>query len=117
MDQVQTMAAEFTQSPEFRDVLVNGILPDGSLDWPHTGIVRALRESTKGLAVNGWARLDLARARIADKHPEQVPEKYGCRTWPQVLSESRQFDLEYRAERSGRKMAWFRERTRTPSPR
>ena len=117
MDETRTRAAEFTKSPEFRDMLVNGVSPDGSFDWPHTGIVRVLRESTKGLAVSEWTRLDLARAWIGDRHPEQVPEKYGCRTWPQVLSESRQFDLEYRAESSGRKVAWFRERIRTPSLR
>lgn len=31
-------------------------------------------------------------------------------TWPQVLSESRLFDLQYRAGDDGRKAAWFRER-------
>jgi hypothetical protein len=115
MDEARTRAAEFAQSPEFRDILVNGVAPDGNFEWQHTGIVRVLRECTKELTASGWTRLDLARAWIADRHPEQVPEKYGCRTWPQVLSESRQFDLEYRAESSGRKVAWFRERIRTPS--
>jgi hypothetical protein len=115
MDEARTRAAEFAQSPEFRDILVNGVAPDGNFEWQHTGIVRVLRECTKELTASGWTRLDLARAWIADRHPEQVPEKYGCRTWPQVLSESRQFDLEYRAESSGRKVAWFRERIRTSS--
>ena len=112
MDDARTMAAEFTRSEAFRDLMFNGVAPDGNFDWPHTGIVRALRDATKELASGGWTRLDSARRWITGKHPEQVPQKYGCRTWPQVLSESRQFDIQYRAESSGQKEAWFRERAR-----
>lgn len=114
MDEARTMAAQVARSPTFLDMLVNGVAPDGTFDWPHTGMARVLREATKKQAADGWTRLDLARAWIADSHPEQVPGKYGCRTWPQVLSESRQFDLQYRLE-NGRKVAWYRERVRTPS--
>lgn len=110
MDEARTVAAQFTQSPAFLDMLFNGVAPDGTFEWPHTGIVRVLRAATKHLADGGWSRLDQARAWIAQKHPEQTPEKYGCRTWPQVLSESRQFDLQYRSEGDGPKVAWFRER-------
>lgn len=112
MDETRTMAAQVTQSPAFLEMLVNGVAPDGSFDWPHTGIVRVLREATEHLSGGGWTRLDLARAWIAAAHPEQVPEKYGCRTWPQVLSESRRFDVQYRPEGDGTKTAWFRERGR-----
>lgn len=115
MDEARSMAAQITQSPAFRDMLVNGLAPDGSFEWPHTGIVRVLREATAQLATGGWTRLDSARAWIAEAHPEQVPEKYGCRSWPQVLSESRQFDIQYRRESDGSKTAWFRERVRSLS--
>lgn len=115
MDEARSMAAQFTRSPAFREFLVNGVDTDGSFEWPHTGIVRVLREATRQLAGGGWTRLDQARAWISETHPEQTPEKYACRTWPQVLSESRQFDLEYRAENGGPKQAWFRERVRKPA--
>lgn len=114
MDEARNMAAQVMQSPAFLDMLVNGVAPDGSFEWIHTGIVSALREATEQLAGGGWTRLDAARAWIAQTHPEQVPQKYGCRTWPQVLSESRQFVIQYRPEAGG-KTAWFCERVRSPS--
>ena len=107
MDQARTDAAAFVQSDAFKDLIVNGIAPDGTFDWPHTGIVRTLREVAEGRANGGWVRLDEARAWIAERHPEQVPQKYGCRTWRQVFSESRCFRLEYREGGDGR-VPWYR---------
>jgi len=109
-DKARGQLLQFVQSPAFQDTLLNGIAPDGSFDWPNTGIVRVLRDAGKVNAVNGWVRLNDALAWIAEAHDEQRPEKYGCRTWPQVLHESRQFDLQYRADADGSKVAWFRER-------
>ena len=43
MDQARRLAAEFVQSDVFHDLVVNGIAPDGTVDWPAAGIVRALR--------------------------------------------------------------------------
>lgn len=79
-------------------------------EWPHTGIVRVLRDASQLLSADGWTRLDDVRAWIAEAHSEQTPEKYGRRSWPQVLTESRTFDLQYRVEGDGRKAAWFRVR-------
>lgn len=109
----RAMMGQVAQSPAFRDMVLNGIAPDGTFDWPGAGIVRVLREAAKELATDGWARLDLARAWIAHKHPEQTPEKYGCRSWPQVLHESTQFELQYRLE-AGRRVAWYREHRERP---
>lgn len=73
----------------------------------YEGLMKVLREASKALAQNGWTLLEDALSWVVDKHPEQTPSKYGCRSWPQVLSESRQFELQYRIE-NGRKVAWFR---------
>ena len=107
MAEARNAAAAFSRTEAFRELLVNGIEPGGSFDWKQTGVVRVLREAAQTLAVDGWTRLDDARSWVVEKHPEQTPSKYGCRTWPQVLSESRQFELQYRAQ-EGRKVAWFR---------
>ena len=115
MDEARSIAVQFTQSQPFLDMLVNGVAPDGTFEWSHTGIVRVLRDASRNLAGSGWTRLDQARVWIAENHPEQTPEKYGCRTWPQVLSESRQFDLQYRTANGSAKAAWFRERVRPAS--
>lgn len=112
MDAVRSLTAQFMQSDAFREVLVTGVAPDGSSDWPTTGIVLVLRESIKLLAVEGWASLESAKAWVQVTHPEQTPERYGCRSWPQVLNESNLFDLTYRKDAKGRKFGWFRERSR-----
>lgn len=110
MDEAQGMMASFAQSDAFHDMLVNGIAPDGGVEWFASGIVRVLREAAQRLSEHGWTRLDQAREWMASAHPDQTPAKYGCRTWKQVLSESRLFDLEYRLSVDGHRVAWYRER-------
>lgn len=110
MDEARGAAAKFAQSPTFLDLLVNGIAPDGTFEWRSAGIVRVLRDAATKHAVGGWARLADARAWISAEHFEQTPEKYGCHTWPQVLAESRMFDLQYRVAEDGAKVAWYRVR-------
>ncbi|KPF61719.1 hypothetical protein D621_00290 [beta proteobacterium AAP51] len=113
MEKAREAAASFAQSQAFRDLVVNGIAPDGSFEWSNTGIVRALRQAVVANADAGWARLDEVRSWLSTHEPEQTPETYGCRSWPQVVSESRLFDLQYRTSVEGRKEAWIRERGRS----
>lgn len=44
---------------------------------------------------------------IAERHPDQLPAKYGCSSWRQVVHESRLFELRYR-EVDGQRAAWYR---------
>ncbi|MBP6901962.1 MAG: OST-HTH/LOTUS domain-containing protein [Burkholderiaceae bacterium] len=113
MEQARALMASFAQTEVFHDLMVNGIAPDGSFSWRSAGIVRVLRQAAKELSEDGWTSLERARRWMEVAHPEQTPSKYGCRTWPQVLTESRQFDLAYRVGEDGRKAAWFRLRSRT----
>ncbi len=110
MEKAREMAASFSQSQAFHDLVVNGIAPDGSFDWSNSGMVRALRQAVEANGTEGWARLDEVRSWLAVHDAEQTPEKYGCRSWPQVVSDSRLFDLKYRTTEDGRKEAWIRER-------
>jgi hypothetical protein len=107
MDQARRLAAEFVQSDVFRDLVINGVAPDGAVDWPASGIVRALNDAAAALAVERWTPLALAGRWIAENHPEQLPAKYGCSSWRQVVHESRVFELRYR-EVDGRRAAWYR---------
>lgn len=113
MAQARATMASLVQSEAFHDMVVNGIAPDGSIEWPAAGIVTVLRQAASELSEGGWASLDRARRWIEANHPEQTPAKYGCRTWPQVLAESRLFDLEYRPGEKGRKVARYRVRSAT----
>lgn len=95
MDEARELSAAFIQSDSFHDLVVNGIAPNGSIDWPESGIVRVLREGLATYGVDGWASLAAVSTWISKDHPDQTPDKYLCRTWPQILHESGQFDLQY----------------------
>lgn len=111
MEASRALAAEFARSPAFVSLVVDCIAPDGTFDWPMSGIVRALREAAQKFGTSGWVELGQARRWLEEAHPDQTPEKYGCRTWPQVLTESKLFELQYRFdEATQRKVAWFRKR-------
>lgn len=106
-------SAAFMQSKEFLDLWVDGIAPDGVVDWPNAGCVRALREALKHVSqFDDWARVLDAVAWVESHHRDQSPARYGCRSWQQLLNDSKQFDLEYRVDDGceERKTAWFRER-------
>lgn len=107
MDQAQRQMAEFVQSDVFRDLMINGIAPDGTVDWAASGIVRELRDAAAALAVDGWTPVASAGRWIAENHPEQLPARYGCSSWRQVVHESRTFELRYR-EVDGRRAPWYR---------
>lgn len=111
MTQVRKEFHAFLASDPGIDLLVNGIRPDGMVDWPRSRVVSLLREAAQALKeVDGWAPLTAACARIASVAPSLTPARHGCSTWPQVLHESRLFDLTYRADQLGQKSAWYRER-------
>lgn len=116
MQKAHALVAAFVQSPTFQDLVANGIAPDGMVDWTNAGVSRALHDAASALAAGGWTQLDQAIAWIETHHPQQLPAKYGCRTWPQVLHESRRFDLQYRLSESGHRVAWFKPRVTRAMP-
>ena len=107
MLEAREQLAEFVSSDAFRDWIINGIAPDGAVIWPMAGIVSALREASRELAVNGWTSVAAARQWIGQRQPDQQPAKYGCASWKHVLHESGLFELRYR-EVDGRRAAWYR---------
>jgi hypothetical protein len=109
MEQARQLAAEFVQSEVFRDLVINGIAPDGSIDWPSSGIVRLLREAMSELSVDGWTSIASAERFIQARESDDSPEKYGCRSLKQVVHQSRLFELQHR-ERDGRREAYFKDR-------
>lgn len=108
LEQARKLAAEFVQSDAFHELMVKEIAPVGTVHWALSGIVSALREAAAELAVDGWTPVASAGRWIAERYPEQIPAKYGCRRWRQVVHESRLFELRYR-EVAGQRAAWYRE--------
>lgn len=92
--------SEFTQSEEFENLL-DGIRPDGTIDWSAAGIVAALSEAAEILSAGAWTRLDAACAWIQREAPSQIPSRYGCSTYRQVIHESRAFDVKRESDAEG----------------
>ncbi len=97
MDQMLHYAAESAQTETFRDLVIHGIAPDGTVDWPTCSLVRGFREAARALAVAGdeWVSVAHAARWLVTKYPDQTPERFGCKTWQQALHESRLFDLRH----------------------
>ena len=97
MDNARALAASFMNSESFKDMLIDGIAPDGQVHWPASGIVSSLREAEQALACSDapalWTELNAAIAWIAQHHPDQTPRRYDCSSWRQVLHESRAFEV------------------------
>jgi hypothetical protein len=104
--------AEPIQSAAMRELLENGIAPDGTVYWPLAGIVDALREAAGELAVDGWASVEEAGKWIAKRHPEQLPAKYGCSSWRHVVHQSLFFELR-KFEIDGQRYARYREKEKS----
>src|SRR3546814_5287846 len=75
MDAAKLAMAELVRAPEFQNMLLNGIGPDGTIHWPMAGIVSALHQALRELAVDGWASLDAAARWMSQNHPEQKERK------------------------------------------
>lgn len=91
--QCRELASSFMQSKAFEDALVHGINPDGSVCWPRCTIVECLNQAQTACQVDGWTSLDAAIAFISKESRDQIPSRYGCKTWRQVLMKSGQFEL------------------------
>ncbi|NTV94990.1 MAG: hypothetical protein HGA75_06180 [Thiobacillus sp.] len=104
--------AAMMHTPEFRDFLTPGIQPsgDGVLSASCT-IVELLREAESSFAQEGWTRLQQSIDHIRERAPKHTPKRYGCKTWRQVLHESRQFDIRREPASLGRPAeTWYRSR-------
>lgn len=109
MEKMRQTLSEILQSEEFKDVLVNGIAPNGKVNWDASGIVSALREAFRALAVDGWAPVAEAGKWVAKLYPEQLPAKYGCQSWRQVVHSASILELRY-LEIDGQRTACYREK-------
>jgi hypothetical protein len=109
MNTTREASIAFMQSNAYLDFLVNGINPDGTVDWPASGVVKALRAAEAACATNGWTLLDSAIAWLRTDHADQTPAKYQCKTWKQVLERSKQFEIRAATDSvSNRGQTWFR---------
>lgn len=111
MDEARALMASFMRTATFEDFLVNGIAPDGSVDWPASGAVRCLREAEGLFATEGWTLLNTATTWIRAQHPDHHPHRYGCGSWRHVIHESQLFEIRKTVNtEQGCGEVWYRSR-------
>lgn len=111
MEESRAAMASFISTATFADLLVNGIAPDGTVDWPFSGAVCCLHEAAFRFMVDGWTKLNTATAWIRVQYPDQKPQRYGCGSWRQVIHESRQFEIRRTVStEQGCGEVWYRSR-------
>lgn len=117
LEESRKLMASIMSTSAFEDVLVNGICPDGTIIWPMSGAVACLREAEPQCEEGGWTKLNSATAWIHSQYPEQQPERYGCRSWRQVIYESGQFEVRKQSNPdTGCREVWYRSRQETTVP-
>ncbi|OEO25922.1 hypothetical protein AX279_10895 [Pseudomonas sp. J237] len=116
MDEARQHMVSFMQTPEYRDFVINGIEPDGTVHWAGSGITNCLREAETKLAQAGWTPLFEAIHWIAKTYPEQTPKRYGCGSWRHVIHASQQFEIRKQSQAdNGATAVWYRSRPRETS--
>lgn len=107
----QALASSYLQSKAFEDMFVHGINEDGSVCWPRSTIVECLREAEAACQVDGWTSLDAAITFMLKENRDQIPSRYGCKTWRQILTKSGLFAVRTVAGSDGeRGQIWYRSR-------
>lgn len=111
-NEVRKLMANVMQSREFKDFLLDGILPGGTgTIWSSCTIVKLLRDAEVTLAVNEWTPLARAIEYISDREPSHTPKRYGCSSWRHVLHESAIFAVRReQSEPGAAKETWYRSR-------
>lgn len=109
LDEVRAQAYSFVQSPIFENTFMHGINPDGTVSWEKSSVVADLRLAERSCQIEGWAPLTAALAFIKKKDSAQVPTRYGCKTWRQLLKRSEQFEIKSVVEPTGgERQTWYR---------
>ena len=109
LEETRALMSSFVQSKSFEDMVLHGINPDGSVCWAQSIIVECLLKAETACQVDGWTSLDTAIRFVARENQDQMPGRYGCKTWRQVLRKSGLFELRCPAPEEGAiGRAWYR---------
>jgi len=114
IDEAHAKMSLFVQSKTFENAIVHGINPDGTVCWERSSIVESLRAAEMSCGIEGWTPLDAAIGLICKRDRDQVPTRYGCKTWRQLLKRSGQFEIKsITGVDGGGGQTWYRSRTLT----
>ena len=109
LEGIRVKASSFVQSQAFDNAFVHGINPDGTVSWQNSSVVAELRLAEKSCQIEGWTPLNVALELIRKKDSAQVPTRYGCKTWRQLLKRSEQFEVKSTVEPTAAgRQTWYR---------
>jgi len=109
LDEARVKALSFVQSQVFEDAYVHGINPDGTVSWQRSSVVADLRFVERSCQIEGWTPLNAALEYLEKKDRAQVPSRYGCKTWRELLKRSEQFEIKRMVEPTeARRQTWYR---------
>lgn len=107
-DAARQEIAVLMRSPEFMNQFYAAVLPDSQIHWPSTRIVQCLLQHCAVDPV-AWVVLGPVIQSMRADVPEEVPSKYGCKTWRQLLKRSELFEVRTDLDnRTGQGRTWFR---------
>ncbi|WP_338416290.1 hypothetical protein [uncultured Sphaerotilus sp.] len=96
------------RSPEFMNQFCEGVFPDGQIHWPSTRVVQCLLQHCAVDPV-AWTVLGPVIQSMQADCPEEVPSKYRCKTWRQLLKRSEVFEVRTDIDdQTGQGRTWFR---------
>lgn len=107
MFDARTAMASWLDSQGYEDML-ESIRANTSVNRPGNEICRCLHEAQAKLGEHGWTHLGKAIRWIANCYPDQTPERYGFKSWKQVLHESGQFEIRNARADNQPTVAWYR---------
>lgn len=115
MEKTRLAVESALKSKVVKDFIINGIASGGTENWLASGVVSALREAFDALAHGGWAPVAAAGKWITERYPGELPAKYGCQSWRQVVHKAPNLELRYFVL-DGKRSAYYREQaSRTTS--
>lgn len=91
--QARQRMASLMATAQFQELLLHGRLPDETIDWLSSTVVKLLRRAEASASTDGWTSLTKAIGVIRKIDPEQTPWRYECKTWRQVLKRTGQFEV------------------------
>lgn len=110
-DEARQEHEQFLKSDEGYAFVVDGILPNGKVMWPVSGMVSALRDAAQAhCRPDGWSKLSDAIDWIDTNAPTQTPSRYGCSTYRQAIHESKAFEVKRERDEEGSVAILYRSR-------
>ena len=107
MSEAQTAMASWLDSQDCEDSLESA-WANATGNRPESEICRSLHEAEIKLGEEGWTHLGAAIQWIARSYPEQKPERYGFKSWKQLLHESEQFEIRNARAHNQPTVVWYR---------